>query len=219
MAQSSPLLVAWHRWRPQEAPRPASRAPSCRGLPGAAAVSHSSSPGLKAGRSACRELSPPHLGGVSWALRLSCDCSLLCDLCQGPVNPVPSLDLTAVTFTLETVQLRPIPRTEAQRFSTCPGAKAPSCGHPALPCPRPSDGAPEAGSRARGRREVGTSFPSPSICPSAHGEGQRLRTGALKPPPSETHSALGGPGGLPTEGLARDIWWCVFLHVCWLHVS
>lgn len=116
-------------------------------------------PGVK-GREECLQgaVSPPHLGGVSWALRLSCDCSLLCDLCQGPVNPVPSLDLTAVTFTLETVQLRPIPRTEAQRFSTCPGAKAPSCGHPALPCPRPSDGAPEAGSRARGRREVGTSF-------------------------------------------------------------
>lgn len=91
------------------------------------------------GREECLQgaVSPPHLGGVSWALRLSCDFSLLCDLCQGPVNPVPSLDLTAVTFTLETVQLHPIPRTEAQRFSTCPGAKAPSCGHPALPCPRP----------------------------------------------------------------------------------
>ena len=151
------------------------------------------------GREECLQgaVSPPHLGGVGGALRLSCDCSLLCDLCQGPVNPVPSLDLTAVTFTLETVQLHPIPRTEAQRFSTCPGAKAPSCGHPAppcpaLPCPRPSDGAPEAGSRARGRREVSASFPSPSICPSAHGEGQRLRTGALKSPPSETHSALRG---------------------------
>lgn len=105
---------------------------------------------------------------------------------------MPSLDLIAVTFTFETVQLHPIPRTEAQRFSACPGAKAPSCGHPTLPCPRPSNGAPEAGSRAQGRREVGVSFLSPSIRPSAHSESQRLRTGALKLPPSETQSSSGG---------------------------
>lgn len=164
-------------------------------------------------------VSPPHLRGVSWALRRSCDCSLLCDLCQGPVNPVPSLDLTAVTFTLETVQLRPIPRTEAQRFSTCPGVKAPSCDHPALPCPRPSDRAPEAGSkRGAGGKSARPSPLRPSV---------RLHTARVRGCAQERSSRrlpkltqlFGGPGGLPTEGLARDIWWCVFLRVCWLHVS
>ena len=171
------------------------------------------------GREECLQgaVSPPHLGGVSWALRLSCDFSLLCDLCQGPVNPVPSLDLTAVTITLETVQLHPIPRTEAQRFSTCPGAKAPSCGHPALPCPRP--GPLTELRKLEAERGAGGMSARPSLLrPSAHGEGQRLCTGALKSPPSETQ-LFGGPGGLPTLGLAWDIWWCMCLRVCWLHVS
>ena len=180
------------------------------------------------GREECLQgaVSPPHLGGVGGALRLSCDCSLLCDLCQGPVNPVPSLDLTAVTFTLETVQLHPIPRTGAQRFSTCPGAKAPSCGHPAPPCPAlpcPAHGPLTELLKLEAERGVGGKSARPSpLRPSVHLHTARVR-GCAQERSSRRLLKLtqlfGGPGGLPTLGLACDIWWCVCLRVCWLHVS
>lgn len=63
------------------------------------------------------------------------------------------------------------------------------------------------------------SFPLPQIRPSfcAQRGSEELRTGALKLPPSKTQ-LFGGGQWAACCGLAC-IWWCVFLCVCWLHVS